>query len=250
MTDDGKKVFFTSNEDLTDDNSDTDSSIDLYMWSENNGAPTVTDISAGSGGIGNTDGCHAAWTEAAISGSPRLRWGVGLSRSSSCPGLSDPCHAIAAMSTSPRRSCSMGRPTASRTARTFTSTETGRSTLWPGLRSTALVRSKINVSPDGFHAAFATKSRLTAYDNAGFRELYSFDFSRRGDRLPRVFLAVTRRGDVARPDTNTAGPSSHSTAASSCQTMAGRSSRPRTRWSPKTPTVVPMYTSTSRGTHS
>ena len=34
MTPDGKKVYFTSTEDLTADNSDTDTSADLYMWSE------------------------------------------------------------------------------------------------------------------------------------------------------------------------------------------------------------------------
>src|SRR5262249_20251508 len=54
MTPDGSKVYFTSAEQLTGD--DTDNSTDLYMWSED--APgSLTRVSAGSGGSGDTDAC-------------------------------------------------------------------------------------------------------------------------------------------------------------------------------------------------
>ena len=33
----------------------------------------------------------------------------------------------------------------------------------------------INVSPDGSHAAFLTKARLTSFANGGFIEMYTFD---------------------------------------------------------------------------
>ena len=41
MTPDGTKVYFTSNEDLTEDASDPDTSRDLYMWSEESSARTT-----------------------------------------------------------------------------------------------------------------------------------------------------------------------------------------------------------------
>ncbi len=60
MTEDGSKVFFLSNEHLTADDHDT--SADLYMWSEE--TDTVTRISAGESGTGDTDACTptAKWT--------------------------------------------------------------------------------------------------------------------------------------------------------------------------------------------
>jgi hypothetical protein len=53
-------VYFTSSEKLTPN--DTDTSIDLYRWSENAGSPTLTRLSAGSGGSGDTDACSSTWT--------------------------------------------------------------------------------------------------------------------------------------------------------------------------------------------
>jgi hypothetical protein len=35
--------------------------------------------------------------------------------------------------------------------------------------------SRMQISPDGLHAAMVTDSRLTSYDNRGFREMYTFD---------------------------------------------------------------------------
>ncbi len=64
MTPDGKKVYFTSTEDLTADASDTDTSRDLYMWSEESASPNqLTLISKGNDpATGNTDECSASWT--------------------------------------------------------------------------------------------------------------------------------------------------------------------------------------------
>ena len=64
MTPDGKKVYFTSTEDLTEDSSDPDTSTDLYMWSETSAAPDhLTLISKGNEpSAGNTDACAASWT--------------------------------------------------------------------------------------------------------------------------------------------------------------------------------------------
>ena len=62
MTSDGSKVLFTSDEQLTAN--DTDHSTDFYMWSLSNGIPTVTLLSTANNGAGNTDNCHPAggWT--------------------------------------------------------------------------------------------------------------------------------------------------------------------------------------------
>ncbi len=64
MTPDGKKVYFTSTEDLTSDGSDTDTSRDIYMWSEESASPNqLTLISKGNDpSTGNTDECNAPWT--------------------------------------------------------------------------------------------------------------------------------------------------------------------------------------------
>ncbi len=78
---------------------------------------------------------------------------------------------------------------------------------------------RIQVSPDGSHAAFVTTAKLTAYDNAGFDEMYSFDPAtgavecvsciptgepptdeRRSQRLR--LLHVRRRPDVLRRPTD------------------------------------------------
>jgi hypothetical protein len=64
MTTDGTKIYFTSSEDLTPDASDTDTSKDLYMWSETSSSSNhITLVSRGNDGIsGNTDSCSASWT--------------------------------------------------------------------------------------------------------------------------------------------------------------------------------------------
>jgi hypothetical protein len=56
MTSDGSKVFFTSEEHLTA--ADTDGSVDLYQWSEATGSITL--LSQGNGN-GNADDCTALW---------------------------------------------------------------------------------------------------------------------------------------------------------------------------------------------
>ncbi len=58
MTNDGSKVYFTSEEQLT--SSDTDSSTDLYMWSE--ATNKISLVSLGENQAGNSDACDASWT--------------------------------------------------------------------------------------------------------------------------------------------------------------------------------------------
>jgi len=53
MTGDGSKVYFTTAQQLTPE--DTDTSVDLYMWSE--ATNSITLISKGNNGAGNSDSC-------------------------------------------------------------------------------------------------------------------------------------------------------------------------------------------------
>ena len=57
-TKDDSKVYFTSPDQITAD--DTDSSVDLYMWKE--ATDSITRISDGSSGSGNSDSCHSNFT--------------------------------------------------------------------------------------------------------------------------------------------------------------------------------------------
>ena len=106
---------------------------------------------------------------------------------------------------------------------------------------------RIQVSPDGSHAAFVTNAELTAYDNEGFAEMYSFDPAT--GTLECVSCIPAGRT----PDAT----SKQASPASSCRTTAGRSSGRRTPWLPKTPTKAsdvyeyvegrPQLISTGRG---
>ena len=57
MTRDGSKVYFATTVALTGE--DTDTEKDLYMWSE--AGDQLTLVSQGAGN-GNSESCHAAWT--------------------------------------------------------------------------------------------------------------------------------------------------------------------------------------------
>ena len=60
MTADGTKVFFTSPEQLTGE--DTDNSVDIYMWTEaGNKLTLISKGSEGAEGSGNSDACSASW---------------------------------------------------------------------------------------------------------------------------------------------------------------------------------------------
>ena len=59
---------------------------------------------------------------------------------------------------------------------------------------------RIQISPDGGHAAFLTAARLTSYDNQGWREMYTYNPDNRGrsDASP-ASPPGSRRPSCARP---------------------------------------------------
>lgn len=172
MTRGGSKVFFIATQPLTTD--DLDSSADLYMWSEAGelGGHPLTLLSLGSG-HGNTDECSSAWTDACNveplsteRGHPGGLLSVpGLDRVVAqdvgdvyfySPEVLDPSRP----GVFNQRNLYVYRQGAVHLV----------ATLDPGAEI-----DRMEVSPDGSHAAFLTDSKLTGYDNRGFEEMYTYD---------------------------------------------------------------------------
>ena len=168
MTRDGKKVLFTATQKLTPD--DTDTSADLFLWNEE--GDTLTRISTGNG-QGDSDACAPSWTSG-CSVAPlttEVENPIGLS---SVPGLDD---RIARESGdvyfySPEL-LDAGSP-GIRNQRNLYVFHKGAvhlvATLDPGTQI-----NRMQISPEGRYAGFVTASRLTGYDNHGFKEMYTYD---------------------------------------------------------------------------
>jgi hypothetical protein len=189
MTPDGRKLYFTSAEALSA--ADTDTSTDLYMWSESGqeaGEP-LTLVSLGKGGTGNTDGCNAAWTTKCgilpilLGGTSKLRGGTGGN------GVSDRSMAtesgdIFFFSPEKLDGGNAGLNGADNLylyrdgSLTFVGTFSNAPVCASVANEEACSESPIgrmNVSPDGDHAAFVTTTQLTPYNSANHVEMYSYD---------------------------------------------------------------------------
>jgi hypothetical protein len=202
MTDNGSKVYFTTDQQLTPD--DTDTSTDLYMWSE--ATDSLTLVSKGTGGAGNSDACNASFTT-----------GCGVvtySNNGFClllSGHGGNCrsdNSIASQSGdiyffSPEElDGSRGIPNqenlyvfhdgavqyvATFTTGSYPAAANGTGGFCvkspvPGVTDEACSDTPIarmQVSPDGSHMAFLTASPVTQYDNAGHLEMYLYDPSTR-----------------------------------------------------------------------
>lgn len=185
MTADGSTVYFTSPERLT--STDTDSSTDLYMWSEETDSLSL--VSAGRGGSsGNSDACSASWTEkCGVLPIVNENFSSNFSKGDLFGnGLSD--NAVASTSgdiyfLSPERltgtrgvaneaNLYVYRNGALQYVTTLEPKSFCESEYPEPCSAGPIVR--IQVSPDGDHMAFLTASRVTAYDNAHFTEMYTY----------------------------------------------------------------------------
>lgn len=169
MTEDGSKVFFTSIEQLTGD--DTDSSTDLYMWSEQ--SDSLTRVSAGAGSVGDTDACNSAWiakcgvevVPATGGGGPNKDF-FGYSTDNSVAAdngdiyFYSPEQFVGSNGIPGKRNLYVARDGAIQYVATLDADK-------PATR--------IQVTPSGSFAAFITDSQLTSYDNAGFQAMYRYD---------------------------------------------------------------------------
>ena len=174
MTADGSKVFFTSNEQLTKE--DTDNSTDLYMWSE--ATKSLTDLSLGNNGSGNSDACTPAggWTGSCnvVPVEPAAQY-TGDSPIASASGdiyFYSPEQLDGSKGLPDQQNLYVYRGGQAQYVTTFspggycTPNESGCSNGPVG---------RINVSPDGNHMAFITSQQLTGYENDGFAEMYSYE---------------------------------------------------------------------------
>jgi hypothetical protein len=205
-TEDGSKVYFSSAEPLTAD--DTDTSVDLFMWDENGGAPKIVRVSAGDVPSGNGDNCVSTWAEkcgaepysdVSISKAVANRGGLGgwsTAIPDPNPGYTD--NGVAAKSGdiyfySPEQlDGARGAPgfvnlyvyrkgEARFVARLDDDPYCIESTTDPnigpvryGVCSDGSV-GRLQVTPDGRFAAFITTTNLTGFDNDGFAEMYRYD---------------------------------------------------------------------------
>lgn len=180
MTSDGSSVTFTSAEQLT--SADHDHSIDLYRWNE--ATDELTLLSQGNGN-GNTDECSATWIEGCGVQIPHTerRWAMELEApypTKEVPyyeaqGLDD----VTAENSgdvyfySPelldgskfgipnQRNLYVARPDG--TVQFVATMDAGTQI------------NRMTIARNGKFAAFLTPSRLTSYDNRGFREVYVYD---------------------------------------------------------------------------
>ncbi len=172
MTRDASKVFFTTTEAL-DEVADTDTSRDLYMWEENGDKLTLI---SQEGALGNSDSCSSTWTTKcgvqALTPSA-AQYSEFFDLVARMPGIDDvlanesgDIYFYSPEDLVPGEVGGDGE-------RNLYLYRDGRlhfvTTFEPG---TQVERSTI--SPNGSHAAFLTKSTLTAYGSQGKREVYAY----------------------------------------------------------------------------
>jgi hypothetical protein len=165
MTDDGSKVFFSSSDQLTAD--DTDTSVDLYRWTEFD--DTITRISTGILGAGDSDACSSSWTvQCGVEPASGGAFGGAYTDYPIALESGDILFYSPELLDGPEN----GTP-GSQNVYLYRNGTARFVVELPADGSAPLTR--VQVSPDGDHLAFITTGALTSYDNAGFAQMYSYD---------------------------------------------------------------------------
>ena len=173
MTHDGSKVFFTTEEQMTGE--DTDESIDLYMWSEATGDSTL--LSRGSLGSGNTNECSAGWVPNCdvVPVSKTLDHKEGFGGPSP---VFTPDNTFTTTGDIYFYSPELLDGTANGfgNARNLYVYRAGHPQYVATLGDSpdAAVR-RMDTTPKDSRVAFVTSSKLTGYNNTGHREMYTYD---------------------------------------------------------------------------
>jgi hypothetical protein len=171
MTRNGEKVFFVTTAQMPG-TGDTDSSADLYMWEEKGDKLTL--LSQGNGN-GNSDNCNATWVT-----------GCGVT-----PLTPERAHPKGNMLTSVPGEDDLF---AEESGDIYFYSPELLDPLRPGIKNqknlylyrngvVQLVAtleagteiSRVQISPNGAHAAFLTGSRLSPFDTKGFKEVYTYN---------------------------------------------------------------------------
>jgi hypothetical protein len=171
MSSDGTKVYFDSTERLTSE--DTDESLDIYMWSQATNELTL--VSAGPEGIGNAgnaDDCEASSfttkcnivpvqtapiSDNAIAEETGEIYFYSPEQLEGSKGIPNQENLYVYREGKPQFVASLTPKPIE-----HLSNEYGPLT-------------RIQVSPEGKHAAFITSSKLTSYDNNGIEEMYTYE---------------------------------------------------------------------------
>lgn len=180
MSSDGTKVVFSTEAKLVPQ--DTDTSNDVYMWQENGGNPTLTLLSQGSG-PSTGDKCNASWTE---------RCSVALveSEDEGITGLSEPSPTgleygeVVIPGTDSKASTSSGgvfffspetlAGAAPQNGKNLYLANDGEIQYVATLGAKQTI-DRIQISPDGKHAGFLTRAKLSNYENEEYEEMWSYD---------------------------------------------------------------------------
>lgn len=170
---DGKTVYITSAAQLTTDDHDT--SRDLFVWHESD-PDTLTRLSFGDhGNAGDTDVCvpNEAWTANCGIRLPDANYGF-TTDSSIGNGISDSYFASeddAIYFESPEQLVGQLGEIGARNLYLY---RDGTVRFVATLSANGPIP-RMQVTPDGEHMAFITKSRLTDYDNAGHSVMYTYE---------------------------------------------------------------------------
>jgi hypothetical protein len=184
-TADGTTVYLTSTEQLTAD--DTDSSSDLFVWHQSDPG-LLTRVSTGTGSAGNSDSCSFPWVDkcgAVTISVPRIGdtgfLGNGhsdspIARDSGDIYFESPEQLVGGKGEFGQVNLYVYRHGAVQFVATLKDEKYcvgPEGSNDPGGCSPSAV-GRIQVTRNGSRAAFITVSRLTAYDNAGHSEMYTF----------------------------------------------------------------------------
>lgn len=188
MTDDGSIVYFTSPQSIAAE--DTDTSVDLYRWTE--ATDSITLASKGQGGAGNSDACDSGFvdkcgiTTFSVAELCQLTSGLGgncLSDNSIAAKSGDiyffsPEQLVGTRGVANQQNVYVFRKGTVQYVTTldpgaFLCTATNAS--GTGERCSEGPIARMQVSPDGKFMAFLTASPVTLYDNADHAEMYLFE---------------------------------------------------------------------------
>jgi hypothetical protein len=185
MTRDGSEVMFATTAQLTGD--DTDTSKDLFVWNEDGPNPdSVTRISKGNG-KGNTDACNPSWATKcdAVPLAPEW-WHPNKNKALSAPGKDDiiaetngDVYFYSPEVLDPTRLGLINE-------RNLYVYRDGKVQLVGALDVGNPVK-RMQIAPDGEHAAILTASRLTQYDNKEFDQVYTYNADTRVTRCASCF---------------------------------------------------------------
>ena len=169
MTAEGSKMYFTSNEQLNSE--DTNTSTNLYMWNEAEPSK-VTLLSKANGTTAvDSDSCDATWTENCDAVPVNVTSQANLYGGRGGNGRSDSFIASENGDIYFYSPAQLDGQKGIEGGRNLYVFRNGQVQFVTTLTAEAI---RMDVSPDGSHMAFITTSQVTGYNNDGYQEMYSF----------------------------------------------------------------------------